>query len=177
MYYSISVPFPLSTRECILCRRKEVLGDRGYVMTRSSTSVLARSIRKNPLRVRMNIHIGGYLMEDLGPASEAGRGNRIKVTYIAGVDLNGVFAVDWVARKVTPHHLKGVVEYLREKAREAAGGWGGGEGEGGRGEGGVKGALDMSSIYEEEGTFEMTNVKARKVPVEKITSPLHEDVG
>ena len=52
---------------------------------------------------------------------------------------------------------------------------------GGGGEGGVKGARDMSSIYgggdEEEGTFEMTNVKARKVPVEKITSPLHEDVG
>ncbi|GMH74299.1 hypothetical protein TrRE_jg4705 [Triparma retinervis] len=50
MYYSINVPFPLSTRECILSRRKEVLGDRCYLMTRSSTSVLARSIRKNPLR-------------------------------------------------------------------------------------------------------------------------------
>ena len=48
---------------------------------------------------------------------------------------------------------------------------------------GVKGALDMGSIFggggdEEEGAFEMTtNVKARKISVEKITSPLHEDVG
>ena len=84
----------------------------------------------------MNINIGGYLMEDLGPASKAGRGNRIKVTYIAGVDMNGVFAVDWVARKLTPHHVKGVVEYLREKAREAAGEGRGGEGGGGGGGGG-----------------------------------------
>ncbi|GMH70199.1 hypothetical protein TrRE_jg4391, partial [Triparma retinervis] len=245
MYYTIPVPFPLSTRECVLRRSREVSSDRCYLMTRSSTSLLARSVRRNPLRVKANVHIGGYLLEALGP-------NRTRVTYVVGVDLNGVFALDWVGRNVAPHHLKEVVTYMREISRkeerkdhaervvlsvgESFADGGDGDEEDGesfemvnvsigklkdaeRGEStnssvqgkavphrlkasingnikyvkelkgeeeeeeGVKGALDMGSIFggggdEEEGAFEMTtNVKARTVPVEKVTSPLHDNVG
>ncbi|GMH47041.1 hypothetical protein TrRE_jg5616, partial [Triparma retinervis] len=96
---------------------------------------------------------------------------RTKVTYLLGGNLNGIFALDWMARKAAPYRLKSTVDWNMKCSKEIRG----------EGEGGVKGALDMGSIFgggdEEEGTFEMTNVKARKVTVEKINSPLHEDVG
>jgi hypothetical protein len=67
--------------------------------------------------------------------------------------------------------LKNVVNGVIDDAKSIGGG----------GTEGIKGSLDMASRLgggdEEEGTFEMTNVKARKVTVEKINSPLHEDVG
>jgi hypothetical protein len=67
--------------------------------------------------------------------------------------------------------LKNVVNGVIDDAKSIGGG----------GTEGIKGSLDMASIFgggdEEEGAFEMTSVMARKVPVEKVTSPLHEDVG
>ena len=89
-----------------------------------------------------------------------------------GCDLNGVFSLDWMARRAGAYHLKKIVDWTVDDAKSVR--YGGGEK-------GMEEALDFGSIFdrkdEEEGTFEMTNIAARKVPVEKITSPLQEEVG
>ena len=100
-------------------------------------------------------------MEALGSA-------KTKVTHIVGCNLNGVFALDWMARKAAPLHIKRSVDGNVDYVKGIAGL-------------GMEEALDFGSIFdrkdEEEGTFEMNNIMARKVPVEKITSPLQEEVG
>jgi hypothetical protein len=166
MHIFSPMPFPLCARECVLRRATETRDDESWIITRTHKGRDARSVRTNPLRVTVDMHIAGYYMEAVGE-------ERTRVTYLVGCDLNGIFALDWMARKAVRHRLKasvnGNINYVKELKGEK--------------EEGVKGALDMGSIFggggdEEEGAFEMTtNVKARKISVEKITSPLHEDVG
>jgi hypothetical protein len=149
----------------VVTRVVETSNDTAWVISRTSKGKDAKSVRKNPLRVTCDVHIGGYFLEAVSPS-------RTRVTYVLGGDLNGVFALDWMARKAGPQHFKGLVGYHVKYAKELKG-----EEEE---EEGVKGALDMGSIFandEEEGAIEMTeNVAARNVVTgEKMSSPLHVD--
>ncbi|GMH47988.1 hypothetical protein TrRE_jg2086, partial [Triparma retinervis] len=127
------------------------------------------TVKKNPLRVYVDVHIGGYFLEAISP-------NLTKVTYLVGCDLKGVFAIDWMARRAGPHHLKEAVLRsidVADKIKRGVGMGGGIAHESAKKKFGQ--AMDFGgSNDEEEGTFEMTNVHARNV--EKTRSPLHEDI-
>ncbi|GMI20212.1 hypothetical protein TrRE_jg1229 [Triparma retinervis] len=104
MHVTYELPFPLSARESVIRRAVEVRRDKAWIISRTYQGKSARyEVRKGPLRVMCDVHIGGYFLEAVS-------GRRTKVTYIVGTDLNGVFAMDWMARKATPHHLKANVD-------------------------------------------------------------------
>ncbi|GMH54427.1 hypothetical protein TrRE_jg11756, partial [Triparma retinervis] len=96
------MPFPFSDRECVIRRSIEVDDEESWVITRTCEEKDARTVKKNPLRVYVDVHIGGYFLEAISP-------NLTKVTYLVGGDLKGVFALDWMARRAGPHHLKEAV--------------------------------------------------------------------
>ena len=137
------MPFPLCARECVIRRLVEANDETCWIITRTYPGSDARTVTRNPLRVLIDVHIAGYFLEALSP-------NRTKVIYLVGTNLNGIFALDWISRKASPHHLKAHVDNNMKFVREMNG----------EGVEEIKGALDLGSIFanndEEEGTFEMT---------------------
>ncbi|GMH46559.1 hypothetical protein TrRE_jg12349 [Triparma retinervis] len=153
------MPFPLCARECIIRRSVDINGDTGRIITRTHPGYdpNVKAVKTSPLRVMADIHIAGYYLESIST-------NRTRVTYLMGCDLNGVFSLDWMARRAGAYYLKKIVDWTLDDAKSVRGGGEEGAGMNAKKKYGL--AFDMGSIFGgdkdvEEGSFEMTNTWAK----------------
>jgi len=100
------MPFPLATRESIVRRQGRIAPDGLSCIDIVRSASTTRGVRLSALRVLAKVSIGGFFMEKIGP-------RKTRVSYIVGVDLGGMFALDWMARRSGPVYVKKIVNEIK----------------------------------------------------------------
>ncbi len=112
-YFAMKFPFPLRARDYLWERFLVDNVDEKVVCCRSIVDNRFAPIKKSHSegRVRAHLYFGGYHLTRAGESGE-----KTKIVYAANSDLQGVFALEFIGRRVAPTQAVHKVNELRKVA-------------------------------------------------------------